>query len=468
MKATSKFKFVLASFIISAQDFIHPFMGYMEPIIKTHFGSKMEFTFFNVNMFVLFLYIGIFSSFTFIPMSLKRMKIRIIMIYCLFLNSFAILSLIYLRNYLLIYLMAYILGVLDGMILHTLNFAVVLLYPDNKSGAIGYNMAGTAFATFSWGCIVTYGVNPNNLKVNSEGVFPESVNQKIPGFLYAYGLITLVLGLIGVYMFWDFDDEYKDEILQSLKNQNLDDSISLSQVSDIVTPIEERRKSRAQELKDSFQKELVELAEKSKDEVEDLNEAQFFKKYVLDKGFITLFLISIVRLSNVIYFQNNFKFITLSHINDDHFVSNMATITFILNLAIRLLIGRVIKLIGLYNVLQLIFIGFSLVSFIYILFPYSKFFYVIAISLIRIVSGAHVIVAVSTLYVIYDNQIAIKLLRYFMTVFIFSPILCNLLEMMFLEDNDYFYVFVSLAALCIVSIYALHSERKDIFKNLNE
>ena len=266
---------------------------------------------------------------------------------------------------------------------------------------------------------MTYLVNPDNLKIDEKGVFPESVSERVPGFLVFFGSVTFVSGLVGIFLIRNFDQDWKKK-----EDKNPDhEEIELLERSIIEKSF-------------SHSEELIKEPKKA-----ELSEVSFVKQYVVNFEFFLIMVVTIIRYTLFIYTQNNFKIISIIHINDDHFISNMATITFVLNLIMRLLMGKIIERIGIYNSIQCIFSVFIAIYLIYIFYPSSRFFYVINIALIRAVSGMQSISFNSLPYLLYDREVALRLLKYYMFTFVVASYLSDLTDRFFLKDLDYRTVF---------------------------
>ena len=447
---------LVGCFIISTQNCMHPLWGFLSVMLYTYYHYKNNFTLENINSFILYFYLGIYVSYFALPITLQKLNISVSLFIYLAVNSLFILAFQYVGSLITFYLIAFILGLAESLLVGTMNFVTVVLYPDNKSLAMGFCLSGISVAILIYSSIMTMMVNPENLKIDDSGIFPVSVSDNVPGFLFTFSILTFILGMVGLILIGNFNAHHEEEIESELTKYSL---MKFSVVSgyalneEKIEEVEEDKHSRSRIKSAEIEMEAPMLQLDNQDaetsNVLYMNEMEFVKTYVFTYRFALFFIAALVRNSYYIYSQNNFKIITMLNINDDHFVSYIASITFIFNFAFRIAGGYFMDKVGISFTNQITFLSYYIISFIYILFPTSRFLFVIAISLIRISSGVNEILINGSCYSIYGKETAVRILKYYMLMFILSPLLCDIVESLFLRKDGYGNVLFALTIIVL-------------------
>lgn len=450
---------LVGCFIISTQNCMHPIWGFLSVILHTYYHYETGFTLDTINNFILYFYLGIYVSYFVFPITIQHINISLSLFVYLVVNSIFIMGFTYIGSASVFYMVAFILGLAESLLVGTMNFMTVVLYPNNKSLAMGFCLSGISVAILIWSSIMTMMVNPDNLKLEESGVFPLAVSANIPGFLYSFGLFTFVLGMIGLVLIGNFNTNFGIEMVSELSKYS---SMKFSVIS--AHARHEEKQEEIEEEKNSMSKlkmpdiELESpMVAADRDRERDIEseealamtEMEFLKAYVFTSQFGLFFLMSLIRNSYYIYTQNNFKVITMLNINDDHFVSYIASVTFILNFGFRIAGGYFMDKYGISFTNQATFLSYFVISAIYILYPSSRLLFVVAIALIRISSGVNEILINGSCYIIYGKEPTVRILKYYMLMFVLSPVVCDIVEALFLKSGGYSAVLFVLTVIVI-------------------
>ena len=464
MARRTKLLTLIGFFIICTQNCMHPLWGYLSVVLNTYYHYTVGFTATEVNNFISYFYMGIYVSLILMPLAIMHMNKSLCLFLCLFINSLLFVLLTYVRSLFILYLFAFLLGLAESLLVMIMNFMLVIIFPKQKSLAISFCNSGISIAILSYSVALTYMVNPNNLGLNETMHFPIEVSDNVPAFLWFFGESTFIVGMIGLVLIGNFDANFSEELKESLSKS---DFSSLSVSGSIMKEIQEEEIAKLEiELEEPV---LTPKANKDKDKnVLRISEMQFIKDYILTKLFGLVFVIALIRQIFYIYSQNNFKIIALIHINDDHFVSYAASITFILNFIARIVSGYIMDKLGLAFFNQITFSSYFITIVIYIFFPSSKVLYVVAISFIRIYSGFNEVLINGSLYMIYHKDEVVRMMKYFMIFFITAPVINSWIEQYLLEESDYtnifwFYFFSTIVGM-VVEFFASRMRQKMLNK----
>ena len=79
-------------------------------------------------------------------------------------------------------------------------------FPNNKGLVTGIVLCGFGFGPFFFNIITTHIVNPNNLKADSNGMFPPEVYQNVPKMFRILAACWFVLSVISIILFFPYEE----------------------------------------------------------------------------------------------------------------------------------------------------------------------------------------------------------------------------------------------------------------------
>ena len=375
----------------------------------------------------------------------------------------------------LLYIVIMGFGISCRFTLNLSNYTSSQLFKNNKSLAIGSNLAGRTFSTIIWSILTTVIINPMNLKTNDFEYFPESLNSNFSKFTFILSGSYVVIAVLGYFLL-------DEEALKINNKISLPEKVNpFDKEKPREMSIEERydddlRKSKSFRLRtvekheDTFNIELYSKVKSEKDipliqpvftlnteesfpNVAFLSEYDFFKRYVLSKTFIFVYTISIARCTFHMTFLNYYKLIVLPNLKDDHFVSFIGSTAFICSLFFQILGGHIFDKFGFKKLSIAINICFMLVLIILFLFPTSKFFYIIMMIILRSSIGCSTVINNSIVYQISEEQVAIRLIKYLYIGFFLCMCFYNLIDFVFESNMSHITVFLFILLIATTAVH---------------
>lgn len=80
-------------------------------------------------------------------------------------------------------------------------------FPESKGLVTGIILCGSGLGSFIFGLVSTSIVNPDNLKTNSLGVFPEEVSERVPHMIRTMALFWSAIAFLTLALFQPMDHE---------------------------------------------------------------------------------------------------------------------------------------------------------------------------------------------------------------------------------------------------------------------
>ncbi len=382
--------------------------------------------------------LSIWLSFYFVPILVNRYSSLTIFIFFLFVKLISYYLYSYISYSFSLYLISALIAFSERTIAVICNYNIVVLFPNIKGMMTGCFVAGVGINVLFWSNIMTFVINPNNMKPGKHRIFPEEI---VPNFLYFQNvlfLINMIMGLIAVFLLKDIDKFMKSkETTENKRKFNINSSLTIELIEkfdktgDLVSDLENRN---------------IDKSEESGEEI---------KKIVLSAKFIFIWLTCLLRATFYYFAMGNFKFIVLKFIEDDHYVNFVASVAFFPNIISRIVIGYTIDYIDIRKISYAVYIGSIIVIIIWLTVLKFNIFFVISMFMMRTLGGANSVLNNIMIYKYYPKRVALDLLKYFTTFFFLSNFVNNLLIRCFPTIDTYTPILIVFSLLLFTGLILL-------------
>ena len=393
---------------------------YLASYLKLTDSSYTMKTLFNYFFFV---YVGDTMASSFVNLYLYFLSFNKVIVLNLFIIIFHNFAFGYCTNPVILILVLILIGSTAkiNLILFTLFFKEH--HPKNAEWYIvkGYGMQfiGVSFHAFLFSFIINPDNKGRDWAVEEDGrtnyYYSSDVSSNIPKALIINTIAHVIITSILV-MVIPQSNTYKGKSLNELSEKKLD-SLSAeinSQKDELDKSLSESRFSDFPQI--SFKNEEVELQEriipaKANDVRIKIPEEEFsYKKELLSMKFITLFFISMVKISNAVFIIDNFKLQGLALTNDDRLLNITYIISGFLCFFSRSLANVIWDKFGIRNSHILIFTLTIISNIMFIRFvEHSLTVYIIMIFFCRPFGQFKLMVSMLVLYLMYEPKRALKL-----------------------------------------------------------
>lgn len=427
-------------------------------------------------------------------------------------------------NLLSLYMLFLLLTVSQRTTLNVLNHISVDLFMKNKSMIIGINLSASSLGAIIWNILLTYLINPNNVKVDHNGNLPVDVANNLSYYTNSLTLFTVTCGGLAYYLMDEslcFNKSMSDmgsssssifkksssiktatfgvqnksgiELQESmledrdLPNFNYDKQANMSSFNIGENNNDTSNdKCKSVNLKSNTQPQAIsftiiptldeEKADKSyidetvnKNSIysfsnskiaSSLREATVIRSYVLTRAFMVIWASSFCRNVFNIYIKNNFKTISLFSINDDKFINEVSSATLSVMLIAQIFSGSVIDKIGPFIVTLFVYSSSFVIILCYLYDPASRILFIVAIVFNRVINGINLLLNNSLLYGLYSRVVVVKLMKYFFINSVVSSIVTVLVDMAFVVDNSYTRVWIFYLIVTMLGSLFLYVEMK--------
>lgn len=360
-----------------------------------------------------------------------------------------------------IYLCAFFINFFESLLVFASLYYIVGIFKQKKGKYSGIALSGIGINVLFWSNFMIFYTNPENISPNDNNIFNKKIADNFYSYVIFYTIINFIFGIIGIYLLKDMNEENENSIKSNYFSKKSISEKSISQISEtyqLKNLINYRYESQDDYIELGSVKSRKKIIKKEIGIQTNLSEKEKLYKNLYSKKFLTIFYIACIRSGFFFYSSSNFKFIALTYIKNDQFVSFTSSLFFVFDIFSRIIVGSLLDKISVKNIILGIFFFDLIIILIWIFFPGSYFFYVIICFLIRSSSGANSIINYIVLYKYYEKDDAFKLMTYF-SVFFFSGIILNtIIEKIFFVNGNYSNVLFIDLILIVSAIIVLYKE----------
>ncbi|XP_054166488.1 uncharacterized protein LOC128963960 [Oppia nitens] len=204
----------------------------------------------------------------------------------------------------------------NGLIYSTVIVNAIKWFPRHKGLVSGLITGSNAFSSFIFIQMQTFYLNPNNITPNSDGYFDETeLLSKVPKLFTLLSLVYGFIGFLGVCLIFNSDDNYSErQSNQTIDVINVNDSCDNDVYSSTTTTTN-----------NGDNENLMNQSIES-------NEVNYSLRYAIKTPLFTILLITFALSTQTTYLMNSMiKAFGQSYISDDHYLSVIVSLSFIIN-----------------------------------------------------------------------------------------------------------------------------------------
>ena len=411
--------------------------GFLSVYLRNYYYYNSKKILQNFDSIIIFHSLSMWVGNILAPYFLKKIKSSYLYFFAISIKCLCYLFYLKANNIFETFLSAFFIGMSEQTIIALNVFFIVGLFKGKKGIKLGIVQSAVSLKTLIWSNLMVHLVNPKNLKPDNNNIFDKTLAENFGFYIWTYAVCNFFFGLIGMYFLGDLNkilekNEKKEEVLIELENRN--------------------------------NKNLEKKITKDKEEKKINPEKNLIKTFILTEKFLIIYITAIIRFGFYIYSSSNFKFIGLTYIKNDFFVSLTNSYLYILDGISRIITGKLLDTIKIKTFIFYIYILYIFVIIFWVFFSQSYFFYILSIFVIRFYGGSNTIINKFTLYRYYDKNVGFLLMRYFCSFYFLGTFFFVVLDK-FVRGEVYYYKGILVVDFFIVffGIFVLY---KDNYKNV--